>query len=247
MRSLLPSADLFRRWRLSFATKKLCPVLNYVISRPWSRARQLPRPRPKKKKTGKKLKHVSLCTQHHNLTRKTWQNLFMNEWSNLCEQYLKTDFWPVCYRLKLALASKTIYLTQEWSRLFFVARGHNIALSVKIYSIYNIQFRLHSILNISWYHVTESALPSEFFPVSLSLKYLVTLVNFGHLRFIAYCINCFFVFQLSVANSSKFLVKLDYTTQDCFYCFHFKLLEKMTTEKRLTLVTLSCCLDPEKL
>lgn len=132
MRSVLPSADLFRRSRLSSATIKLCLVLNYVMSRPWSRARQLPSPPPpcRKRKTGKKLKHVSLCTQHHNLIRKTWQNLLMNEWSNLCEQYL-TDFWPVCYRLKLALALKTIYLTQEWSSLFFVARGHNIALSVK--------------------------------------------------------------------------------------------------------------------
>ena len=65
---------------------------------------------------------------------------------------------------------------------------------LKIYSIYNIQFRLHFILNISWYHVTESALPREFFSVSLSLKYLVTFVNFCHLRFIAYCINFFLCF-----------------------------------------------------
>ena len=53
MRSVLPSADLFRRSRLSSATIKLCPVLNYVMSRPWSRARQLPRPRRKKKKQEK--------------------------------------------------------------------------------------------------------------------------------------------------------------------------------------------------
>ena len=89
MRSVLPSADLFRRSRLSSATIKLFPVLNYVMSRPWLRARQLPRPRRKKKKTGKRLKHVSLCTQHHNLARKTWQNFLMNGWSNLCEQCLK--------------------------------------------------------------------------------------------------------------------------------------------------------------
>lgn len=31
----------------------------------------------------------------------------------------KTDFWPVCYRLKLALALKTICLMQEWCSLFF--------------------------------------------------------------------------------------------------------------------------------
>ena len=50
MRSVLPSADLFRRSRLSSATIKLFPVLNYVMGRPWLRARQLPRPRRKKKK-----------------------------------------------------------------------------------------------------------------------------------------------------------------------------------------------------
>lgn len=49
MRSVLPSADLFRRSRLSSATIKLFPVLSYVMSRPWLRARQLPRPRRKKK------------------------------------------------------------------------------------------------------------------------------------------------------------------------------------------------------
>ena len=49
MRSVLPSADLFRRSRLSSATIKLFLVLNYVMSRPWLRARQLPRPRRKKK------------------------------------------------------------------------------------------------------------------------------------------------------------------------------------------------------
>ena len=55
MRSVLQSADLFRRSRLSSATIKLCPVLNYVMSRPWSRARQLPRPRRKKKENRKKI------------------------------------------------------------------------------------------------------------------------------------------------------------------------------------------------
>ena len=54
MRSVLPSADLFRRSRLSSATIKLFPVLNYVMSRSWLRARQLPRPR-RKKKTRKKI------------------------------------------------------------------------------------------------------------------------------------------------------------------------------------------------
>ena len=54
MRSVLPSADLFRRSRLSSATIKLFPVLNYVMSRPWLRARQLPRPRRKKKKENRK-------------------------------------------------------------------------------------------------------------------------------------------------------------------------------------------------
>ena len=56
MRSVLPSADLFRRSRLSSDTIKLCPVLNYVMSREWSRARQLPRPRRKKKKKKKQEK-----------------------------------------------------------------------------------------------------------------------------------------------------------------------------------------------
>ena len=55
MRSVLPSADLFRRSRLSSATIKLFPVLSYVMSRPWLRARQLPRPRRKKKKNRKKI------------------------------------------------------------------------------------------------------------------------------------------------------------------------------------------------
>ena len=54
MRSVLPSADLFRRSRLSSATIKLFLVLNYVMSRPWLRARQLPRPRRKKKKENRK-------------------------------------------------------------------------------------------------------------------------------------------------------------------------------------------------
>lgn len=130
MRSVLPTADRFRRSRLSSATIKLCPVLNYVMSR-HGHVLGNSHPPAEKKKTGKKLKHVSLCTQYHNLTRKTWQNFLMNGWLTLCEQYLKTDFWPVCYRLKLVLALKTIYLMQEWCSLFFVARGHNIALSVK--------------------------------------------------------------------------------------------------------------------
>ena len=50
--------------------------------------------------------------------------------------------------------------------------------------------------------------------------------------------------ELSVAHSSKILAKLDYTKQVCVYCFHFKFLKKIKTEKRLTLLTLhvSCFL-----
>lgn len=133
MRSVLPSADLFRRSRLSSATIKLFPVLNYVMSRPWLRARQLSRPRRKKqKKTGKKLKHASLCTQHHNLARKTWQNFLINGWSNLCEQYLKKRFLACLLSFETRPGFENNLSHARMVQLvFFVARGHNIALSFK--------------------------------------------------------------------------------------------------------------------
>ena len=78
MRSVLPSADLFRRSRLSSATIKLFTVLNYVMSRPWLRARQLPRPRRKKKNRKKIEARFTLYTTSQSGT-KNMTELF-NEW-----------------------------------------------------------------------------------------------------------------------------------------------------------------------
>ena len=145
MRSVLPSADLFRRSRLSSATIKLFPVLNYVMSRPWLRARQLPRPRRKKKKTGKRLKHVSLCTQHHNLARKTWQNFLMNGWSNLCEQCLNR-FLACLLSFKTRPGFENNLSHARMVQLVFLLLEDITSLyRLKIYSIYKIQFRLHFI------------------------------------------------------------------------------------------------------
>ena len=55
MRSVLPSADRFRRSRLSSATIKIVPSFELRHEQTWSRARQLPRPRRKKKKKQEKI------------------------------------------------------------------------------------------------------------------------------------------------------------------------------------------------
>ena len=56
----------------------------------------------------------------------------------------------------------------------------------------------------------------------------------------AYFLLIYIYFQL------KILVKLDYTKQVCLYCFHFELLKKIKTEKRLTLLTLCHAFLPLK-
>ena len=137
MRSVLPSADLFRRSRLSSATIKLFPVLNYVMSRPWLRARQLPRPR-RKKKTGN-----FWSTFHfvHNIT--TWH-----------EKHDRTFWWAIPKNRFLAclLSFKTCpgfennLSHARMVQLVFLLLGDITSLyRLKIYSIYKIQFRLHFI------------------------------------------------------------------------------------------------------
>ena len=65
---------------------------------------------------------------------------------------------------------------------------------------------------------------------------------------------CFFLSFLHADSNKKtlgckqlkILMKLNYTKQVSFYCFHFELLKKMKTEKRLTLLTLCHAFLPLK-
>ena len=87
-------------------------------------------------------------------------------------------------------------------------------------------------------------------------------LNFNWLRtvqldqlFIAFMARlCFFLSFLHADSNKKtlgckqlkILMKLNYTKQVSFYCFHFKLLKKVKTEKRLTLLTLCHAFLPLK-
>ena len=145
MRSVLTSADLFRRSRLSSATIKLFPVLNYVMSRPWLRARQLPRPRRKKKNRKKIEARFTLYTTSQSGT-KNMTELF-NEW--VIEPVWaipKNRFLACCLSFKTRPGFENNLSHARMVQLVFLLLGDITSLyRLKIYSIYKIQFRLHFI------------------------------------------------------------------------------------------------------